>query len=141
MCPYICIKLSVKAKHPHLNYWCGRPSVLSPNLLTIVILRTDPQGHFLDFGASFYNHTRTICTCIRLSLAIWTACKERSSILLHSTLLLVLLFLVWFCIHSSIWFVLIMINCERRYQKRKQRSERRKKNPTSFEAGHWVVYQ
>ena len=38
-------------------------------------------------------HTRTICTCIRLSLATWTACKERPSILLHSTLLLVLLFL------------------------------------------------
>ena len=69
--------LYVKAKHPHLNYRCGRPSVSLPNLLTIVILRTDPQGfkcffarfaaivilrinpqgHFLGFGASFYRHT------------------------------------------------------------------------------------
>ena len=50
--PFICIKLSVKAKHPHLNYRCGRPSVLLPNLPTIVILRTDPQG-FLRFSAQF----------------------------------------------------------------------------------------
>lgn len=67
------------------------------------------------------DHTRTICTYIRLSLATWTACKERPSILLHSTILLVLLFLIWFFIHSSVSFVLIMIDCERRYQKGKNK--------------------